>query len=61
MNLVTGLRMGIYEDQQIHTKTGLDQSDFNTACPASILTEYRQYPLASNELMIMKLLVVPRA
>ena len=30
--------MGIYEDQQIHTKTALDQSDFNTAGPAPRLT-----------------------
>ena len=32
------LRMGIYENQSIHTKT-FSRSDFNTATPASIIIE----------------------
>ena len=40
MNSVGSLCMGIYEHQKIHTKTGSDQSNFNTAGPTTILIEW---------------------
>ena len=39
MNLAADLCMRIHEDQKIHTKKALDQSDFNTAGSALILID----------------------
>ena len=42
MNLVAGLPMGIYEDQQIHAKTGSPPTRFiqiSTAGPAHLLNQ----------------------
>ena len=57
MNLVAGLRMGIYEDQQIHTKTGSRpiKSENNRSGPCTNRMAYKMALLLKTAPLYRKL------